>query len=206
MKIESRRYRLTGFTPLLGSQPAKEEIRTEYIASKAPSPERGREEDAMLPDLDSKGLTVFLRRPEDDALSMMDYHVIAFLKAACSVLAAENGIKQAASKVNTYVFAEPRVIPVLRNGKPIIDEDSVLERPLRAQTMQGPRVALAASERVDDPWTIEFTLKLIANEGTPKSKAVSWEALEAALDYGALRGLGQWRNGGWGRFAWERVA
>ena len=206
MRIEERKYRLQGFTPLLGSQPANPDVRTAYIASKAPSPAQVDEENEMLPDMESKGLTVFLRRNGDDALSMMDYHMVAFFKTACKALAADNGIKQAESKVGTYVFVEPRVIPILQNGAPIIEEDSVLERPLRAQTMQGPRVTLAASERIDDPWSIEITVKLIANDGTAKSKPITWEALEEALDYGALRGMGQWRNGGWGRFAWERVA
>lgn len=206
MRLEERKYVLRGFTPLLGSQPANPDVRTAYIASKAPSPAQVDEENEMLPDLDSKGMTVFLRRNGDDALSMMDYHMVAFFKAACKALAADNGIKQAESKVGTYVFVEPRVIPILQNGAPVIEEDSVLERPLRAQTMQGPRVTLAASERIDDPWSIEITVKLIANDGTAKSKPITWEALEEALDYGALRGMGQWRNGGWGRFTWERVA
>ena len=30
-------------------------------------------------------------------------------------------------------------------------------------------------------------------------------AVKECLDYGALRGLGQWRNSGKGRFAWEEV-
>ena len=75
--------------------------------------------------------------------------------------------------------------------------------PLRAQTMQGPRVTLAASEQIDDPWTIEFTVKLIGNPGTRTSAPITWEAIETALDYGSICGaLGQWRNGGYGRFTW----
>ena len=35
---EKRIYELTGTTPLLGSSPANPAIRTQYIASKAPSP------------------------------------------------------------------------------------------------------------------------------------------------------------------------
>jgi hypothetical protein len=26
------------------------------------------------------------------------------------------------------------------------------------------------------------------------------------LDYGALKGMGQWRSGGWGRFSWEQIS
>lgn len=31
------------------------------------------------------------------------------------------------------------------------------------------------------------------------------EVLEEVLDYGALKGFGQWRNSGRGRFTWEYV-
>ena len=204
LQFEERKYRLSGITPLLGSQPANPDVRAAYIASKAPTEWQRAEENDMLPD-DERGVTVFLRRLGDDALSMMDYVLVGYLKSACKSLSAQNGIQQAESKVGTYVFVEPRTIPILRNGEPVIEEDSVLERPLRAQTMQGPRVALASSEQVDDPWTLEFSIRLLINEGTAKSKPVTWEAIEDALDYGRLKGLGQWRNGGYGRFTWERV-
>lgn len=207
MRIETRVYRLKGITPMLGSQAANPAVRTEYLASKAPSPMQISEEERMIPaaTMDEKGLTVFMRRQGDEALCIMDYSLVGFFKGACKALAAENGIKQSDSKVGTYVFVEPRVIPIMRDCTPIMETDGVLERPLRAQTMQGPRVTLAASEQVKAPWEIEIIVKLLANEGTGKSKPVTWEALEGALDYGALKGLGQWRNGGWGRFEWERM-
>ena len=31
------------------------------------------------------------------------------------------------------------------------------------------------------------------------------EAVETALEYGRYCGLGQWRNGGYGRFTWKRI-
>ena len=207
MNIESRTYRLTGITPLLGSQAANPAVRTEYLASKAPSPAQVTEEENMIPaaTADERGLTVFMRSPGDEAICIMDYALVGFFKGACKALGASNGIKQSDSKVGTYVFVEPRVIPIMRNGEPVKETDSTLERPLRAQTMQGPRVTLTSSEQVEAPWEMEITVKLIENEGTAKSKPVTWDALEEALDYGRLKGLGQWRNGGWGRFEWERV-
>ena len=205
MKIEKRKYRLTGISPLLGSQPADPAVRTKYLAAKAPTDAQAEEEEKMVPDMDERGLTVFLRRVGDDALCVMDYTIVGFLKGSVKAMAAENGVKQADSKVGTYVFVEPRVIPITRNDALIFEEDAVLERPLRAQTMQGPRVTLTASEQVDDPWEMEITVKLLLNEGTAKSKPVTWDAIEEALNYGSLKGLGQWRNGGWGRFVWERV-
>ena len=72
-------------------------------------------------------------------------------------------------------------------------------------TMQGPRVSVSASEIIRPGWEIEFTLTLIANEKTAKSVALAWNVVEEALNYGAYKGLGQWRNGQNGRFTWEQV-
>lgn len=204
MKIEARTYRITGITPMLGGQPADKELRSTYISSLAPTPEQGDEENSMLPNIDQKGLTVFLRRPLDDAMSLMDYMIVGFLKESVKALSDQNGIKSAASKVGTYVFVEPRIIPIKRDDAPVYEPSSVLERPLRIDSFP-PRVALSASEMIDAPWEITFTIKLLGNNGTKASKAVTWDAIEDALDYGALKGLCQWRNGGYGRFAWERI-
>ena len=67
-------------------------------------------------------------------------------------------------------------------------------------TMQGPRVTVSASETILPEWELEFNLTLLQNAGTPKSKALTFEAIEAALEYGFINGLGQWRNGQNGRF------
>ena len=200
---ESRTYRLTGLTPILGSAPASRAIRTQYIASKAPT-DKLREEEAAAPfDLDEKGLTVFNRNKQDQ-LCLMGYQIKGFLKGALTALKAQCKIAAAKGKIDNLVFVEPRYIPLKRDGQPIRDEDDILERPLRAQTMQGERVTLAASELVEDPWEITIEMTLIPNGGTAKSEALTWDAIEAALDYGAFHGLGQWRNADYGRFIWKR--
>ena len=71
--------------------------------------------------------------------------------------------------------------------------------------MRGPRVSLAASEMIDLPWSVEFVVTLLPNPVSKSSAQVTWDAIETALDYGQFQGLGQWRNGGYGRFTWERV-
>lgn len=206
IEMETQRYRLNGLTPILGSQPASEAVRTIYIGSKCPDPAKASDEAMLLPeDLDAKGLTVFMRAPDTGALCLIDYMILGFLKEAMTALSAQSGVKAVRSKVDRFVFARPRIIPILRDGLPLIDEDEQLERSLRADTMQGPRTALTASEMVYDPWSVEFELVLLKNDGTAKSNKITWENLENALDYGALHGLGQWRNGGYGRFTWERI-
>lgn len=73
----------------------------------------------------------------------------------------------------------------------------VLERPLRGQTPQGERVALAKSETVPAGTRLEFDVIVQDVE------AVTTEVLEEWFSYGQRRGLGQWRNGGWGAFTYE---
>ena len=91
--------------------------------------------------------------------------------------------------IDGLVFAEPRkIMLVLPDGEKL----GVCERPLRAQTAQGERVALARSDTCPPGTVIEFDLLILG--GVKEALLREW------LDYGRLRGLGQWRNSGKGRF------
>lgn len=206
IQFEKRKYRLVGITPLVGSQPASQEIREQFIATKAPVRELGDEEMGLsVFERDEKGVTVFMRDAHD-GLCMMDYQIRGFFKGALTALKAQTGVAAVRSKVDTLLFVGPRFIPILRDGVALREEDEMLERPLRANTPQGERQALQSSEMVYDPWTIEIEIALVPNRGTPKSRPLDWEAVEAALGYGAYHGLGQWRSGGYGSFRWEEIA
>ena len=52
----------------------------------------------------------------------------------------------------------------------------------------------------------DFAIAHRADMGKAKSKALTFDVIEEALDYGAFKGLGQWRNGQNGRFKWQRIA
>jgi hypothetical protein len=134
----------------------------------------------------------------------MDYVVRGFIKEAMNALKAQIGIGNARSKIDKLLFVEPRRIPITRDGKSVFDEDDYFERPIRCQTMQGERVTLTGSERVNDPWQIRVKVTLIPNSGTAKSDAITWDKVETALDYGRFMGLGQFRTGSYGRFNWKR--
>lgn len=56
---------------------------------------------------------------------------------------------------------------------------------------------IAKSETVPEGSTIEFEIQCL-------DPALE-DAVVECLDYGALRGLSQWRNSGKGRFTWERI-
>ena len=64
--------------------------------------------------------------------------------------------------------------------------------------MQGERVALSTSEQVPAGSTMD--LDIVYLNDSLKDAIIEW------LDYGLLRGLGQWRNSGMGRFSWEEIA
>ena len=64
-------------------------------------------------------------------------------------------------------------------------------------TMQGERVCLASSEQIMDPWQITFSVSLLPNNGSKVSSNITFDDIELALDYGELRGIGQFRNGGY---------
>lgn len=205
MLFEERKYRLTGITPILGSQPCSQEVRTKYVAKKV-AEINNEEEQECLPDLEEKGLSIFyMDTDERDALMMMDYQIRGFLKAAGRAIAKQLGVLSIDSKVDKYVFVAPRRIHILRDGKPIYEPDDQYERPLRASTPMGQMVTLAASEQIYDPWTIEFTIKILDNPATKQSKSVTFDVIEEFLDYGALSGIGQFRNGGFGKFVWEKI-
>ena len=105
----------------------------------------------------------------------------------------ESGKLSAYKKVvDGLIFVEPRRIRLDTPGA-----ITICQRSLRAQTAQGERTALSSSEEAPAGTTCEFTV-LCLDEGHEK-------VVREWLDYGALRGIGQWRNSSKGRFKWEEV-
>lgn len=208
MITETRKYLFTGVEPILGSNPADPKVREAYIESKKPVIQTENESE-LTPEAVSEnyGLTVFLRHPETSTPMVFDYTVRGFLKEALLTLSPQLGLVAAKSKVDKYLFASPRHIHLCGpDGEPIKAPDGVYERPLRAMTMQGPRVTLTGSEIINN-WQITVSLTLLDSNGSKgKGATIGWDAVENALDYGRFQGLGQFRNGGFGRFTWQRIA
>lgn len=202
--FESRTYKLHGTTPILGSLPASKSIYTEFIASKAPAPECDEGIAENLHEREDKGVTVFARNSQDQ-ICILSRHLKGFFKESLGALKAQRDIGSYKSKVDTMLFVEPMFIQLKKNGNPILEEDEMFERRLRAETPMGPRNALQSSEMLYDPWTIEFEITLFPNVGSAKKDNLSWDAVEAAMEYGKFHGIGQWRNADYGKFTWERV-
>lgn len=196
MEKKILKVKVTMFEEILGTASANPEIHEEFIASKAPDAPSREEEVAAIgaDEVFEKGMTVFPRGTDGKPIAW-DYQWKGFFKDACAALRkvpkSECGkIKAYKKEIDGLIFPEPRMIPIRFDG-----EIGICQRPLRGQTAQGERIALASSESIPAGATMEFTIKLLLPD---HEKAV----LEM-LDYGQLRGFGQWRNSGKGRFWYE---
>ena len=196
------RVRITFAEKILGTAPANEDVYRDFIASKAPDAKSTEDEiealgvDAVV----EKGMTVFPRDADGNPI-LWDYQIKGFFKDACSMLArvGKAGNGNESSKLKAYkkvidglIFPAPRQI-VLHSPSGI----GVCQRPLRAQTPQGERVALAMSEELPAGTWCDVDIILMQEDLFPA--VVEW------LDYGAFRGIGQWRNSGCGRFTYDVI-
>ena len=207
--MKTIKVKLTTTEGMLGTSPFNEEIYRDFIGSKSPDAATVEEEVAALgaDPVIEKGMTGFPRDDQDRPF-IYDYQIKGFFKDACSMLNRvggkdENGKKKKlneSSKLTAFkkiidgmIFVSPRQIPIDFEG-----EVQLCQRPLRAQTMQGERVALAISEEVPAGASITFDITVLDESHLA--------AVREWLDYGALRGIGQWRNSGKGRFTWEELS
>lgn len=198
METQNYKLRIICLEPLLGSQPSRD-VATEYIAKKNGFEELPTDEQETLPDALERGTTVFNKNSAGRPV-LMDYQFKGFLKEAARVLNGSDAVgklKNLRSKVDNQLFVFPRMIPLTIPEKS--DGIDYLERPLRAETAQGPRVALARSEML--PAGTEFELMLSVIPGS-----ISESVIRELLDYGYFKGVGQWRNGSYGRFRYELTA
>jgi len=183
---------------LLGTLAGQKEVAKTYIAGKHPTGEPVADEMEELEKMEEQlenASTIFSR--DEKGIHLWDYQIKGFFKDACGMLRRVPDTRS--SKLTSYkkvidglVFPGPRKIYIHHTG-----ETSFVERPLRAQTAQGERIALARSETVPAGSYLDVDITCLDPKLEPL--VIEW------LDYGALRGLGQWRNSGAGRFEYERL-
>jgi hypothetical protein len=203
--MKELKIKITFTEELLGTASADPEVHREYIASKAPDAPSREEEVAAIgvDEVVERAMTIFPRNLDGKPI-LFDYQVKGFFKDSCSVLnrlsgkgkkipVNESGKLTAFKKIiDGLIFVNPRMIPFVFDG-----EIGSCQRPLRIHTPQGERVALANSETLPAGTTAEFTIIML----DPSHE----KAVREWLDYGKLRGIGQWRNSGKGRFEWEEI-
>ena len=203
--MEKMRVKLTFIDEVLGTASSDPEIHRSYIASKGPDALTIEEELETLTvdEVTEKGMTIFSKDSNGNPV-LWNYQIRGFFKSACSAMRTIKDSKSSKLKaykkqidLRIFVFADAddranRMIPIRVEG-----DVGNCQRPLRAQTMQGERVALANSESIPAGSSIEFDIVML----DPNDKAM----IEEWLDYGSLNGIGQWRNSGKGAFTWEHV-
>lgn len=158
-------------------------------------------------DVEMKGTTVFYTHPDEKMPCIGSHMILGFLKAAGEAIARTKPRKNAtmlqsasytSSIINQHCGVEQELIvfdqDIMRDEK---GNPEYNERPLRAKTAQGERISLTRSEVV--PAGAKLTFELCVMENSPLTEAV----LRELFDYGALKGLGQWRNTGYGKFTYE---
>lgn len=186
--------KLTFTDDLLGTSSGNPELHREFIASKAPDAAKMEEEVASLgvEAVEEKSMTVFPKMA-DGTPYLWDYQIRGFFKEICGAMRGIPGTKSSKvkaykKKVDNTIFVEPREIPLDLHSMKIAD----CQRPLRASTMQGERIALANSEVCPQGTTCEFDVLCMVDEDV--------DMLREWLEYGKYKGIGQWRNSGKGRF------
>ena len=190
------KVKVTTTEQMLGTCPGDPEIYRNYIGDQAPDAATLEEEvEALGADqvFDDK-VTVFART-EDGKPMVYDYQWKGLFKDACGMLRRVKGSESEKMKaykkiIDGLIFVEERKIPINTDK-----EITICQRPLRASGPQGERVALAASEAIAPGATMEFTIRCLVDNDI--------KAVKEWLNYGVLRGFGQWRNSGAGRFEYE---
>ena len=171
---------------LLGTIPKDKELYSSFIATKT-TVENESEELESVKEIEEKGWTGF--HSDDKGLFVYDYFIKGFLKNAANILKEELGVRALKSKINDFVFVQPRKVYL---GKK--EPDGFLERPIRGWTPSGYITSLVRSDFVSAGTKIVFDIFIL------KHKEIDENLIKELLKYGALQGLGQWRNAGYGRF------
>lgn len=190
------KVKITFIEELLGTASANPEVHAEFIASKAPDAKSTEEEVAAIgvEEYVEKSMTVFPRNAEGKPI-IYDYQIRGHMKESCGFLRKVKGslsskIKAYKKEIDGLVFVKPRMIPIEFEG-----EIGNCQRPLRGQTAQGERIALANSETIPAGATATFTVHCMNDDDE--------ELVKEWLAYGEWHGLGQWRNSGKGAFTFE---
>lgn len=201
-EIETYHVKVQLIEELLGTVPCNPSIWADHIAAKQAKAlkKEGYSEEEIQKEIQAtiagvqnndemeSGKTTFFQ--DDKGYFLRDYQIKGFLKESAKVLKQYGPTKQLRSKVVQTVFVRPRKIYVADSDA----ELEVIERPLRGQTPQGERVAIARSLAVPAETNLEFDVQCL--NGT-----ITKGCLDTLLEYGQFAGIGQWRGAGKGSFA-----
>ena len=193
--------RIIFITELLGSCPNDPEIYSKFIADKATDKNKATEiADLGVDKAIAEGTTKFLNVKGRPALS--NHAWLGYIKEKVGFLKGDQQ-DSASSEMTSYKKKIDLGLSYLGKYSILVppkgETTGILQRPLRASTAAGERVALASSVTVPPRTRTRFTL-VMTNESfkTPITEALNMGCY--------FSGTGQWRGSGKkGRFMWEEL-
>jgi hypothetical protein len=192
-------------TELLGTIPKNPEIYKQYIETKRPD---GGSDDVTIEQREDAGWTGF--HSDEKGIFLFEYMFKGFLKHWGNVLKDKLDVTALRSKIDDIVFISPRkVYPLREDGLIIREPDGVNERSIRVMTPMGPRVSLIRSDYLAPGAILNIQVEIIdvgdkaVKPGAPVKPGkvrITPELIRTLFENGKYAGLGQFRNGGYGRF------
>lgn len=193
--MKKYKLKITLTEPMLGTVPKDPEVYQSFIETKKPEGKKDPEFETVEK-TEEKGWTGFHK--DKKGLFIYDYMIRGFMKSAAKATKAETDLKAFKSKIDMWAFVFPRRIHIAdESGSYIQKPDGKLERPLRAETAKGPRVTVAKSDTINEGRVIECELHVL------NTAELTDKRLRTIFNYGMYSGLGQFRNGSYGRFEYE---
>lgn len=220
IQMENFDCKITLGEAMLGTVPKNREVFKAHILTKIPDDERTpeqQEEVDSVQNIEERGSTGFMHDREGKPF-ILSYMIRGCLKAAADALRDQSNVAALESKVTKYVMIGPRrlhfdlddamgeeelaeYLPGVVFPDEAMRKSGMLlpyfERPLRAKTMQGPRVTLVRSDVIPPGARLHCNIKIL------KNKWLDEKVLRFLFQYGLFHGLGQWRTGDFGKFSYE---
>jgi hypothetical protein len=158
-------------------------------------------------EFENRKIKVFLRNQEGD-LCWGHYQVKGHLKEVAQYRMAETWLRNAISRfvdifpygwdIERGISPEADLIPILRNGEPIKQPDSIFSRPLTSWVGAQRIVTISSSEIINPPAEIMF--RVVIWDVEKKDKIPTSEHIRKILDYGIQWGHSGWRTARYGRY------
>ena len=157
-------------------------------------------------EFENKKIKVFLRNQEG-ALCWSHHQVKGHLKEVVQYRMSETWLRNAISRfVDIFPYGwdiekispEADLIPILRNGAPIKQPDSVLSRPLTSWVGSQRIVTISSSEVINPPAELKF--RVVIWDIDKKDKIPTPDHIQKILNYGVQWGHSGWRTARYGRY------
>jgi hypothetical protein len=158
-------------------------------------------------EFENKKVKVFLRNQEG-ALCWSHHQVKGHLKEIVQYRMSESWLRNAISRfvdifpygwdIERGISSEADLIPILRNGEPIKQPDSILSRPLTSWVGTQRIVTISSSELINLPAELQF--RVVIWDIEKKDKIPTPEHIQKILSYGIQWGHSGWRTARYGRY------